>query len=202
MKKAKPQHGSQKTKYQAAKPTIRFKVELSASKSAGKVGSKTGFWSLAIQKNAVKDATTIEGTINGLPFQATTSRGSEGDLSLKVTKDMHDMARMVAGELVAVEITRIGEEIETRVPVELTKALATAPKAKTLWEDITPIARRDWIYWIITGRLEETRTKRATTAISKMNLGMRRVCCFPGITWLVKVAKENQKKKWTNKTSK
>jgi len=37
------------------------------------------------------------------------------------------------------------EEPEPRVPTDLRKVLAATPKARALWFDITPIARRDWI---------------------------------------------------------
>jgi hypothetical protein len=39
-------------------------------------------------------------------------------------------------------------ESEPRVPTDLRKALAAAPKAKAQWKDLTPIARRDFISWI------------------------------------------------------
>jgi hypothetical protein len=40
---------------------------------------------------------------------------------------MHDAAGADAGDTVTVEITRAGEEPETRVPMDLRKALAAAP---------------------------------------------------------------------------
>ncbi|HJY07460.1 MAG TPA: YdeI/OmpD-associated family protein, partial [Bryobacteraceae bacterium] len=44
-------------------------------------------------------------------------------------------------------------ESEPTVPVDLRKALAgAAPKARALWSDITPIARRDWIHWITSAK--------------------------------------------------
>jgi hypothetical protein len=41
-----------------------------------------------------------------------------------------------------------GEESEPRVPTDLRKALAAAPLAKAQWNDLTPIARWDFISWI------------------------------------------------------
>jgi uncharacterized protein YdeI (YjbR/CyaY-like superfamily) len=34
------------------------------------------------------------------------------------------------------------------VPADLKKALTTVPKALETWEDITPLARNEWICWI------------------------------------------------------
>ena len=41
-----------------------------------------------------------------------------------------------------------GEESEPRVPTDLGKALAATPTAKVQWNDLTPIARRDFITWM------------------------------------------------------
>ena len=90
----------------------------------------------------------VEGTINGFPFRAALEPNGKGSHRLRVNKVMHDAAGANAGDTVTVEITRAGEEPETRVPMNLRKALATAPLARALWADITPIARRDWILWI------------------------------------------------------
>ena len=65
------------------------------------------------------------------------------------------------------------------MPADLRKALATAvPKARAVWSDITPIARRDWIYWIVSAKQAETRARRITTACSMLAAGKRRACCF------------------------
>ncbi|MBP6797828.1 MAG: YdeI/OmpD-associated family protein, partial [Luteimonas sp.] len=46
------------------------------------------------------------------------------------------------------------------------------------WEDITPVARRDWIHWVTSGKKAETRAKRIGTACDKLASGQRRACCF------------------------
>src|SRR5690606_30291864 len=67
-----------------------------------------------------------------------------------------------------------------KLPDDLKKTILAAPKVKALWEDITPLARNEWICWVISGKKEETRTIRINKAISKMNGGMRRPCCWVG----------------------
>ncbi len=134
-----------------------------------------------------KDKTVVEGVLNSFPFQAAVVQSdNKGNQVLKLTPAMQKAATRDGGETVTIEITRVGDESETRVPAELTKALAAAPKASAIWNDITPIARRDWIFWIITGKKEETRAIRVKKGISKLSGGMRRVCCFAGINWLMK----------------
>jgi uncharacterized protein YdeI (YjbR/CyaY-like superfamily) len=67
-----------------------------------------------------------------------------------------------------------------KLPPDLQEAIASNPKVLTLWEDITPLARNEWICWVTSGKKEETRNIRITKAISKMKGGMRRPCCWAG----------------------
>lgn len=69
------------------------------------------------------------------------------------------------------------KESEPRVPADLRKALAAASKAKAVWSDITPVARRDWIHWITSAKMSETRVRRITNAGDMLSSGKRRVCC-------------------------
>ena len=55
-------------------------------------------------------------------------------------------------------------------------------KIRDIWEDITPLARNEWICWILDAKKEETRIRRIKVAKSKMNSGMRRPCCWAGCT--------------------
>ena len=84
----------------------------------------------------------VEGTINAFPFRAALEPNGKGSHWLRVNKAMRDAAGADAGDTVTVEITRVGEEPETRVPMDLRKALVAAPLAQALWADITPIAHR------------------------------------------------------------
>jgi hypothetical protein len=90
----------------------------------------------------------VEGTINSFPFRAALEPNGKGTHSLSVNKTMRDAAGADAGDTVTVEIARAGEEPEIRVPSDLRKALAASPLARAGWEDITPMARRDWIFSI------------------------------------------------------
>ena len=73
----------------------------------------------------------------------------------------------------------VDEAVLTRAISDLRKALATAtPKARALWSDITPNARRDWIHWITSPKQAETRARRIKNACSMLDAGKRRVCCF------------------------
>jgi hypothetical protein len=128
----------------------------------------------------------VEGTINGFPFRATLEPNGNGSHWLMVNKALQGAVGADVGDAVTVEMTRVGEEPEIRVPMDLRKALEAAPSAQALWAQITPMARRDWILWIISARQEETRTRRIENACDMLASGKRRPCCMPGINWRTK----------------
>jgi hypothetical protein len=122
--------------------------------------------------------TTVDGTINGFPFRATLEPDGQRSHWLKVNRKLREAANAEAGDVVTVEIAPLAEEPEPRVPADLRKALAAAPKARALWSEITPIARRDWIQWIVSAKQRETRARRVEKACAMLAAGKRRVCCF------------------------
>ncbi len=66
------------------------------------------------------------------------------------------------------------------LPDDLRKALMQIPAARDLWQDVTPLARNEWICWVISGKKSETRNIRIKKALSKLKGGMRRPCCWVG----------------------
>jgi len=43
------------------------------------------------------------------------------------------------------------------VPADLRKVLISDPAARAKWEDITPLARNEWICWVMSVKKTETR---------------------------------------------
>lgn len=75
---------------------------------------------------------------------------------------------------------RVASGTVHRIPDDLSASLLTSPSALTLWEDITPLARNEWICWITSGKKAETRSIRIEKTLSKLNGGTRRPCCWAG----------------------
>jgi hypothetical protein len=174
-------------KLQGTKSTIRFNAKLFRPKA----NEKTASWTVNLPKNASakllsRGMTMVEGTINGFPFRTALELNGKGSHWLSVNKTMRDAAGADAGATVTVEITRAGEEPEIRVPMDLREALVAAPLAQAGWEDITPMSRRDWIFSISSAKQPETRKRRIEKACDMLASGKRRLCCFPGIKWLMK----------------
>ncbi len=67
-----------------------------------------------------------------------------------------------------------------KLPGDLRKALFPDAKALAAWEDITPLARNEWICWVTSGKKAETRNIRIEKALSKLRGGMRGPCCWAG----------------------
>lgn len=163
------------TKPQESQPTIRFSAKL-----------EEGLLTLPKAASAKLPAgrTMIEATINGFPFRA--ALDGKGSHCLKLNKAMHDAAGAEAGDTVTVEIIRVGDEPATRMPADLREALAAVPPAQAQWADITLNARQNWVLWLSSGKLPETRLTRVKTACSMLGAGKKRVCCFGGLSWLRK----------------
>ena len=66
------------------------------------------------------------------------------------------------------------------VPADLRKALVSAPAARAVWEDITPLARNEWICWVISAKKAQTRRRRIERTRTELMEGMRRPCCWAG----------------------
>ena len=171
------------------KTSIRFKAKLlrpamEPGRPRADQHAKTDWTFLILPKNASaklpsRGLTPIEGTINAFPFQAVVEPDGQKSHWLKVERKLSKAAGAEAGDVVALEIAPAAKEQEPEVPVDLRKALgAAAPKARKLWSDITPNARRDWIHWITSAKQPETRARRIKNACSMLANGKRRVCCF------------------------
>jgi hypothetical protein len=122
---------------------------------------------------------SVDGTFNGVPFAATLEPDGRGGHWLRVEPELSKSAGAKVGDLVEFEIAPVAVEPEPKVPVDLAEALAAAPpKALETWQAITPAARRDYIFWMVSGKKAETRVKRIGVAIDKLAKGNRRPCCF------------------------
>jgi hypothetical protein len=122
--------------------------------------------------------TLVEGTINGAPFQAVLEPDGRGSHWFKVSDALRAAANADVGDTVTLEIAPTTDWPQPQVPQDLQQALAVSPEAEVLWEDITPMARWDWIRWIGATRSPQTRRRRVAVAIDKLTAGKRRPCCF------------------------
>jgi hypothetical protein len=67
-----------------------------------------------------------------------------------------------------------------KMPMDLRKALTSDSAALAIWEDLTPLARNEWICWVTFVKNEETRKDHVKRTVSELKEGMRRPCCWLG----------------------
>lgn len=67
-----------------------------------------------------------------------------------------------------------------KLPADLRKALSAKQEALNVWEDITPLARNEWICWVENAKLIETRKRRIDRTPKELTEGKRRPCCWIG----------------------
>jgi len=149
------------------------------------------------------DLSTIDDTtLVRLPKQASERLPSRGQVAVRTSLGAHDFETVVepdgrgghwirvddalkrAADVGPGDTAELTLEVsrdwpEPDVPDDLAAALAEAPaKIRAVWEDITPMARWEWVRWVQATSNPETRQRRVEVSISKMDNGKRRPCCF------------------------
>jgi len=66
------------------------------------------------------------------------------------------------------------------VPADLETALTSDEVALERWQDLTPLARNEWICWTITNKKPETRANHIKRIVAELKEGKRRPCCWAG----------------------
>src|SRR5919198_1536248 len=74
----------------------------------------------------------------------------------------------------------ISSGVVHKIPADLRETLASDPKALAAWENLTPLARNEWICWVISVKKPETRREHLERVCRELHDGMRRPCCFLG----------------------
>jgi hypothetical protein len=133
----------------------------------------------ASQKLPSRGQVAVRGAINGCEFQAVLEPDGSSGHWMKVDEKLERAAGLRAGDTATLEINSNKNWPEPQVPQDLQAALAVAPhKIQAIWQDITPMARWEWVRWVNATRNPDTRRRRVEVSISKMNSGKRRPCCF------------------------
>jgi hypothetical protein len=121
----------------------------------------------------------VQGSINSYEFQTVLEPDGFRGHWLKVDQDLQHAADINVGDLVTLAIRATPDWPEPDVPSDLAAALAAAPQnIRDMWNDITPMARWEWVRWVNATANPATRQRRVEVSISKMSGGKRRPCCF------------------------
>ena len=74
----------------------------------------------------------------------------------------------------------ISEGVVHRLPDDLRDTILADEDVLERWEDITPLARNEWICWVEDAKKDDTRQRRINRVSSDLKAGKRRPCCWPG----------------------
>lgn len=75
---------------------------------------------------------------------------------------------------------KISAGVVHELPKDLEEILVNDSDALALWQDITPLARNEWICWVEDAKKSETRQRRIERLRNDLKNGKRRPCCWPG----------------------
>ena len=121
----------------------------------------------------------VHGSINGVEFQTVLEPDGNFGHWMRVEDTLQHAAGLSAGDTATLDIEMTTDWPEPSVPEDLAAALAAAPhKIQKLWNEITPMARWEWVRWVNATKNPDTRKRRVEVSISKMKGGKRRPCCF------------------------
>src|SRR5437773_8836080 len=156
-------------------PTIRFDATLSTidRRTILRLPEK------ASEKLPSRGQVAVQGTINGHEFQTVLEPDGYSGHWMRVDEKLQRTAAISAGDTATLEIEPTRDWPEPDVPQDFETALEAAPqKIQDLWDDITPMARWEWVRWVNATKNPDTRRRRVEVSISKMDSGKRRPCWF------------------------
>lgn len=78
------------------------------------------------------------------------------------------------------ENTVVATGVVHDVPPDLHAALTADRAVLDAWNNLTPLARNEWICWTISVKRLETRARHVSRVGEELREGKRRPCCWPG----------------------
>ena len=75
---------------------------------------------------------------------------------------------------------KLAEGVAHKVPADLKTVLTSDTGIFERWQDLTPLARNEWICWVVSNKKPETRENHINRAKTELLEGKRRPCCWAG----------------------
>ncbi len=76
--------------------------------------------------------------------------------------------------------TKLSGGLVHEMPADLVNALSKTKETTSLWENLTPIARNEFICWVEDAKQEKTRMRRINRTVEELLEGQKRPCCWVG----------------------
>ncbi len=121
----------------------------------------------------------VHARANGHEFETVVEPDGRRGHWVRVDEGLQRAAGLAPGDRTEFVLEVRQEWPEPDVPSDLESALDSAPqRIRDIWDDITPMARWEWVRWVNATANPATRRRRVEVSISKMDSGKRRPCCF------------------------
>jgi Bacteriocin-protection, YdeI or OmpD-Associated/Domain of unknown function (DUF1905) len=122
---------------------------------------------------------SVRGTVNGHDVRTVLEPDGARGHWMTVDPGLRRAVGAAPGDTLELELETTADWPEPDVPADLAAALEAAPtRIQDVWEDITPMARWEWVRWVNATGNPATRQRRVEVSISKIDGGKRRPCCF------------------------
>ncbi|MDN5806114.1 MAG: YdeI/OmpD-associated family protein [Brevibacterium sp.] len=115
---------------------------------------------------------------NGVDFTTVVEPDGMRGHWINLSEDQVRQLQTEDAKTMYVALTPTKDWPETSIPDDFGVALDNAPELAEVWAGLTPMARWEWVRWIQATKNAETRARRVEVAISKLESGKRRPCCF------------------------
>ncbi len=66
------------------------------------------------------------------------------------------------------------------IPDDMCDVLLLDEKLVAVWNNLTPLARNEWICWVTIVKKPETRMEHICRLCEDLRAGKKRPCCWPG----------------------
>jgi hypothetical protein len=154
---------------------IRFEATLSTIDDASLVRLPEA----ASRQLPSRGQVAVHATVEGHPFETVVEPDGRRGHWLRVSSRLQQAAGIGPGDTAELTLEVAPDWPEPDVPEDLAAVLAAAPaRIRDVWDDITPMARWEWVRWVQATGNPATRQRRVEVSISKLDSGKRRPCCF------------------------
>jgi len=77
---------------------------------------------------------------------------------------------------------KIANGVVHKVPKDVREVFTSSPKLCDIWNDLTPLARNEWICWGISGKKQINKDNHIKRLAEDLARGKSRPCCWAGCT--------------------
>jgi len=118
-----------------------------------------------------KGRTRVLGTMNGVEIDRALIPNGEGGHEIIIGTDVRKKTKAEPESKVVFDIWRNPNPDEVEIPEELLAAIELEPIAVAKFAKMTPGMKRNMAYWVDSGKLPETRAKRAVEILNRIMNG-------------------------------